>query len=250
MSGREICIRGLQGLPEIQPGDNLCERILNALGTGPIQPGAIFVIAQKIVSKAEGRIVRLETIVPSAQARQWAEKCNKDPRIVEVVFRESKRIVRMDRGVLIVETHHGFVCANGGVDVSNAPAGSVVLLPEDPDLSATQICRDLERALHYPLAVIISDTFGRPWRQGLANVALGVAGLSPLKDYRGQRDFYGRPLQSTVLAVADELASAAELVMGKTLGIPVAVIEGFPLERVVPGSGRDLIRPPEEDLFR
>ena len=249
MSGREIRIRGLEGMPEIHPGDNLCERILNALGTDPIRPGAIFVVAQKIVSKAEGRIVRLETIAPSARAQQWAEKYNKDPRIVEVVFRESKRIVRMDRGVLIVETHHGFICANGGVDVSNAPKGSVVLLPEDPDRSAMQLCRELEMALHSPLAVIISDTFGRPWRQGLANVALGVAGLSPLKDYRGQTDFYGRALQATVLAVADELASAAELVMGKTLGIPVAAIEGFPLERV-PGSGRDLIRPPEEDLFR
>src|SRR6058998_1649436 len=210
MSGREIRIRGLEGMPEIHPGDNLCERILNALGTDPIRPGAIFVVAQKIVSKAEGRIVRLETIAPSARAQQWAEKYNKDPRMVEVVFREARRIVRMDRGVLIVETHHGFVCANAGVDASNAPEGTLVLLPEDPDLSAAKLRAELQRALDAQIAVIISDTFGRPWRQGLTNVALGVSGLSPVIDYRGQVDFCGRSLQSTVLAVADELASAAE----------------------------------------
>jgi coenzyme F420-0:L-glutamate ligase/coenzyme F420-1:gamma-L-glutamate ligase len=167
-----------------------------------------------------------------------------------VVLREAKRIVRMDRGVLIVETRHGFVCANGGVDASNAPQGTVVLLPLDPDASAARLRSDLDKSLERPVAVIISDTFGRPWRQGLTNVALGVAGLSPFIDYRGQVDYYGRTLQATLLAVADELAAAAELVMGKTAGIPVAVIEGFRYPTDDDGSGRQLIRPPEDDLFR
>jgi len=214
-----------------------------------VEPGTLFVVAQKVVSKAEGRIVRLDSVAPSTAALQWAEKYNKDPRMVEVVFREARRIVRMDRGVLIVETHHGFVCANGGVDASNAPEGTLVLLPEDPDLSAAKLRAELQGALDAQIAVIISDTFGRPWRQGLTNVALGVSGLSPVIDYRGQVDFCGRSLQSTVLAVADELASAAELAMGKTLGIPVALVEGFPYPPA-PGSARELIRPPEEDLFR
>jgi coenzyme F420-0:L-glutamate ligase/coenzyme F420-1:gamma-L-glutamate ligase len=169
--------------------------------------------------------------------------------MVEAVLRETKRVVRMDRGLLISETHHGFVCANAGVDASNAPMGTVVLLPEDPDRSARELRSDLEEALKVNLAVIISDTFGRPWRQGLTNVALGVAGLSPLTDYRGRVDFYGRTLRATVLAVADELAAAAELVMGKTLGIPVVVIEGFQYQPGA-GSGRELIRSHEDDLFR
>jgi coenzyme F420-0:L-glutamate ligase / coenzyme F420-1:gamma-L-glutamate ligase len=245
----DIRIRGLEGIPEIQPGDNLRDRILAALHQTPIAPETIFIVAQKVVSKAEGRLVLLDTVAPSQEAERWAALYQKDPRQVEVVLREARRIVRMDRGVLIVETHHGFVCANGGVDASNAPRGSVVLLPKDPDLSAARLCEELCAALKTRVAVIISDTFGRPWRQGLTNVALGVAGFSPLIDYRGQVDFYGRPLQGTILAVADELAAAAELVMGKTLGIPVALIEGFHYQPA-PGSGGELIRPSEEDLFR
>jgi coenzyme F420-0:L-glutamate ligase/coenzyme F420-1:gamma-L-glutamate ligase len=250
----QISIRGIAGIPEIVPGDNLSERIVAALRNGSeaaplLEPGTIFVIAQKVVSKAEGRLLRLDSVVPSPEAERWAERFQRDPRMVEAVLREARRVVRMDRGVLIVETHHGFVCANGGVDASNAPAGTVVLLPEDPDASADRLRRELEDALDCAVAVIISDTFGRPWRQGLANVALGVAGLSPFIDYRGKVDSYGRSLHATVLAVADELASAAELVMGKTLGIPVALIEGFGYEPAS-GSGKDLIRPPDEDLFR
>lgn len=169
--------------------------------------------------------------------------------MVEVVLQQARRIVRMDRGIIIAETHHGYVCANAGVDASNAPHGMVVLLPPDPDRSAAGLRQAFEAALGRNLAVIVSDTFGRPWRTGLTNVALGVAGLSPVIDYRGQVDSYGRSLHATVLAVADELAGAAELIMGKTTGIPAVVIEGFSYSPAT-GSGRELIRPTEEDLFR
>ena len=262
-----IRIWGLEGIPEVKPGDNLCAIILAALHSRsgapstetvdrtpfvpdvPVRPGSILVVAQKVVSKAEGRLVNLESVQPSPQAQEWARLHDKDPRLIEVVLRETRRIVRMERGILISETHHGFVCANAGVDASNAPEGTVILLPEDPDRSACSLRACLEDALGLELGVIISDTFGRPWREGLTNVALGVAGLAPLADYRGQVDPYGRTLRATVLAVGDELASAAELVMGKTLGIPVAIIEGFQYPPG-PGSGRQLIRPREVDLFR
>src|SRR5262245_50499069 len=250
MPASELRIRGVEGIPEISPGDDLSAAIAAALKAGHLphrapsgaEPPPILVVAQKVVSKAEGRLVRLADVAPSPEAERWAERHGKDARMVEVVLGEARRVVRMDRGVLIVETRHGFVCANGGVDASNAPAGTVVLLPEDPDASADRLRRELEAALNCAVAVIISDTFGRPWRQGLTNVALGVAGLSPFIDYRGKVDSYGRSLHATVLAVADELAAAAELVMGKTLGIPVALIEGFGYEPAF-GSGKDLIRP-------
>lgn len=212
-------------------------------------PGLILVVAQKVVSKAEGRIMKLDSVTPSTQAEQWAEELNKDPRMVEVILRETRRVVRMDRGILIAETHQGYVCANAGVDASNAPAGSVVLLPEDPDRSAAGLRMRLEKSWGLPLSVIISDTFGRPWRRGLTNVALGISGVSAVIDYRGQRDQHGRTLQATVLAVADELAAAAELVMGKNLGIPAATVQGY-RPGAEPGTGRDLLRPAEEDLFR
>ncbi|HYK87325.1 MAG TPA: coenzyme F420-0:L-glutamate ligase [Acidobacteriota bacterium] len=267
LTPHSIRIRGLQGIPEIRPGDNLGRIIQTALAdclaredgavlpksaseSGPaVPPGSILVVAQKIISKAEGRIVQLDSVKPSAQAIDWASQYHKDERMVEVILRESRRIVRMDRGILIAETHHGFICANAGVDASNAPMGTVVLLPEDPDRSARQLRADLEKALGISLGIIISDTFGRPWRQGLTNVALGVAGLSPFVDYRGKPDYFGRTLQATLLAVADELSGAAELVMGKTLGIPVALVEGFQYSSSE-GRGLDLIRPPDEDLFR
>jgi coenzyme F420-0:L-glutamate ligase / coenzyme F420-1:gamma-L-glutamate ligase len=258
LARQSIRIWGLRGIPEINPGDNLSRHIAKAFqDAGGVENteaqetgrGVILIVAQKVVSKAEGCLVRLAEVTPSTRAKVWAKQHRKDARIIEIVLREAKRVVRMDRGVVIVETRHGFVCANGGVDVSNAPTGSVVTLPRDPDQSARRLRQDLEKVLGLPIAVIISDTFGRPWRQGLTNVALGVSGLSPLIDYRGQLDSYGRELRATVLAVADELAAAGELVMGKTLGIPVAVIEGFSY-RPAEGSGRDLIRPGEEDLFR
>ncbi len=247
----EIRILPLPSLPEVSPGDDLGALIVPALKSSGLQPesGDIFVVTQKIVSKAEGRLVRLDTVEPSARAREWAETYGKDARVIEVILRQAKRVVRMERGVLIVETQHGFVCANAGVDASNVPDGVVTLLPEDPDGSARRLREQLEKTFGVHLAVIISDTFGRPWREGVANVALGVAGLEPLLDYRGQPDTHGHTLQMTVVAVADELAGAAELVMGKTKRIPVAIIRGFKYSPAA-GSGQELLRRPEEDLFR
>ncbi len=249
MSG--IRIQPLPSLPEVAPGDDLGALIIAALAAAALKPQAsdIFVVTQKIVSKAEGWLVRLETVEPSARAKQWAERYGKDARVIEVILQQAKRIVRMEHAVLIVETRHGFVCANAGVDASNVPEGVVTLLPEDPDQSAQRLREQLEKAFGVQLAVIISDTFGRPWREGVANVALGVAGLEPLVDYRGQPDTHGRTMQMTVVAVADELAAAAELVMGKTSRVPVAVIRGYNY-KLAAGSGRDLLRRPENDLFR
>jgi len=247
MAESDLRIRGLRGIPEIHPRDDLCAKIVHVLDRA--EPGAVFVVAQKVVSKSEGRIVSLQTVQPSAAASSWAAEHGRDPRVVEIVLRESRRILRMERGLIIAETRHGYVCANAGVDLSNAPPGSVVLLPEDPDESARRLRDALADRLGIPLAVIISDTFGRPWRMGLTNVALGVAGLDPLVDYRGQPDGCGRRLQATVLAVADELAAAAELVMGKNLAIPVAVIEGYEGPRGSRGAA-SLIRPAGEDIFR
>ncbi|HWP43912.1 MAG TPA: coenzyme F420-0:L-glutamate ligase [Blastocatellia bacterium] len=247
----EIRVIGVPGLPEIVAGDDLALLIARAARKSNIEilRGDVLVIAQKIVSKAEGRTVRLDAIEPSGTARRWAEKYGKDARAVEVVLRESRRIVRMERGVLISETRHGFVCANAGVDSSNTPEGTVVLLPEDPDSSARRIQAGLEKEFEAGLAVIIADTFGRPWREGLVNVAIGVAGIAPLIDYRGEKDTHGRKMRVTVIALADELASAAELVMRKTEGIPVAIIRGLDY-RERPASAAELIRHPDLDLFR
>jgi coenzyme F420-0:L-glutamate ligase/coenzyme F420-1:gamma-L-glutamate ligase len=246
-----VLVAGVPGLPEIQPGDDLGALIVAAVNDARLRvaEGDIFVVTQKIVSKAEGQIVQLDSVEPSPRAQQWAAEHHKDPRAVEVVLRQAKRIVRMERGVLIAETRHGFICANAGVDASNNPPGAVTLLPEDPDGSARRIQQQLQEAFRVPLAVVISDTFGRPWREGVTNVALGVAGLAPLLDYRGQPDTHGRIMHVTVVAVADELAAAAELVMRKTIRVPVAVIRGL-ADQCGKGSGRDLLRPPERDLFR
>ena len=260
MHSHEIRVRALEGIPEILQGMDLAKIVLTSLenaglhspkssASAAVADPIILVVAQKIVSKSEGRLARLDSVTPSPQAEAWAAEYQKDARMVEVVLQQPRRIVRMERGIMIVETHHGFVCANAGVDASNVPAGTVALLPQDPDASAARLRQAAEGALRRQVGVIISDTFGRPWRVGLMNVALGVSGLSPFIDYRGQRDSYGRTLQATVLAVADELAAAAGLVMGKTAGIPAVLIEGF---HYVPsaGCGRDLIRSPEDDLFR
>jgi coenzyme F420-0:L-glutamate ligase/coenzyme F420-1:gamma-L-glutamate ligase len=246
-----IRLLGVTGLGEIGPGDDLGELIVERVAPLDCRIGAgdIFVVAQKVVSKAEGRIVRLDSVEPSAHARNWAETYQKDPRVIELILNESRRIVRMDRGVLIAETQHGFVCANAGVDSSNCPTGFVTLLPKNPDDSAERLRAQLEKALSVPLGVIISDSFGRPWREGQINCSLGVAGLAPLVDYRGERDAFGRVLQATVIAVADELSAAAELVMGKTRRVPVVVIQGY-VGAGTCGSGRDLIRAPDTDLFR
>lgn len=241
----------LPGLPEIKPGDDIALAIAQAVRAGDMRivGDDIFVIAQKIISKAEGRIVELDQVAPSERARHWADEWSKDARVVELVLRESKRIVRMERGVIISETQHGFVCANAGIDVSNADAGTAILLPENPDASAHALQARLSEAFSCHVGVIVSDTFGRAWREGLVNVALGVAGLSPLIDYRGQFDARGRALQATVIAIADELASAAELVMGKADRLPVALIRGANIA-ARSGNGADLIRPAEKDLFR
>ena len=241
----------LAGLPELKPGDDIAGAIIQAAREQDIRIVAedIFVVAQKIVSKTEGRIVRLDSITPSERARAWAERWSKDARVVELVLREAKRIVRMERGVIIAETGHGFVCANAGVDVSNTEPGTAILLPQDPDQSAHALHSRLREAYACHVGVIISDTFGRAWREGLVNVALGAAGLSPLIDYRGMPDVHGRPLQATVIAIADELAAAAGLVMGKAERIPIAIIRGVRIA-ARSGTGADLIRAAEKDLFR
>ena len=251
MSAPKIQVIGVTGLPEIREGDDIAGLIARLLRRAEpkILDRDIFVIAQKIVSKAEGRSVNLKDIQPSSRAEQWAAAYEKDARVVEVVLRESKRIVRMERGLLIAETEHGFVCANAGVDASNVAEGTVTLLPKDPDESARQIRSSLEHSFAVRVAVIVSDTFGRPWREGLVNVALGVSGIAPLIDYRGQNDSHGRPMKVTVMAIADELASAAELVMKKSAGIPLAIIRGFDYQQSE-ASGRELIRLAELDLFR
>ena len=251
MTAPSIEIQALRGLPEIHRNDNLAKLIFEAAGKQQFaaRERDVFVIAQKVVSKAEGRVVRLDSIVPSARATEWAAAWKKDARHVEVVLRESKRVVRMERGLIIAETRHGFVCANAGVDASNAPEGCVILLPEDADRSARELQEVLAKFFCVPVGVIISDTFGRPWRRGLTNVALGVAGIAPLLDYRGTGDRSGKTLHATVLAIADEIAAAAELVMGKSEGMPVAIVRGAPHGNAGDGA-IDLVRDAESDLFR
>ena len=246
-----IKILPLENLPEISEGDDLARLVARAARAGAMEVAErdVFVVAQKVVSKAEGRVVRLDSIEPSGLATQWARAHDKDARMVEVVLRESRRVVRMERGVMICETRHGFICANAGVDASNTAEGTVVLLPTDPDESARRMRDALVREFGVEVAVIISDTFGRPWREGIANVAIGLAGIAPLEDYRGQTDSHGRELRVTVIAIADELAAAAELVMKKSSGIPVAVIRGFDYE-AREARIDELIRPPDRDLFR
>ena len=248
----EIRLIAVRGLPEIRPGDDLGSMILRALSDHGVEldEGDVVVVAQKAVSKAEGHLVALSTIEPSVLACSFAQEYGKDARQVEVVLREARRIVRMERGVLIVETRHGFVCANAGVDASNVEGDDVVcLLPPDPDASAERLRRTLAEGSGRRVAAIISDTFGRPWREGQTNVAIGVAGMAPLLSYIGQRDPYGYELRVTSLCVADELAGAAELVMGKTDRVPVAIVRGFPFEDSAAGA-RGLVRPAERDLFR
>lgn len=247
-----ICIIPIRGIGDVQPGDDLADVLGDALKRNEIalEDGDVLVVTQKVVSKAEGRLVNLETIEPSHMARMAALQGRKDAAYYEVVLRESRRIVRMDRGVLITETHHGFVCANAGVDESNvANERFVTLLPVDPDASAMRLRLALRERCHADVAVIISDTFGRPWREGQVNVAIGAAGLAPLADYVGQQDPYGYVMHASVIAVADELASAAELVMGKVDRIPAAVVRGYSVAPSDDGA-RVLIRAPERDLFR
>jgi len=231
----------VRGMPEAVPGAPLGRWIADAVA---IEQGDTLVVAQKIVSKAEGRIVKLADVTPSEFARQIAE--GRDARLVEIVLRETRRIVRMDRGVIIAETAHGFVCANAGVDLSNVDGGaSATLLPLDPDASAARIAGEIGVAV----GVIISDTFGRPWREGLVDVAIGMHGFAATTDCRGQADSYGYPLQATILADADQLAAAAGLIFRKTARVPVCLIRGFSVTSG-PGKARDLVRPRDKDLFR
>ena len=242
---------GVEGLPEVRPGHDLARLVVDAAArqATPIQSADILVVGQKIVSKAEGRIVRLPEVTPSSIATSMADGLGRDPRLLEVILRESRRVVRMDKAVVITETHHGWICANAGVDQSNVDQDCVVLLPVDADRSARELREGVRRLAGVEVAVIITDTFGRPWREGLTNVAIGVSGLAALRSYLGELDPSGRPLTATILAVADELAGAAELVMGKLSRIPVAIVRGLPLDPGEEGS-KSLLRDPARDLFR
>jgi coenzyme F420-0:L-glutamate ligase/coenzyme F420-1:gamma-L-glutamate ligase len=248
-----LIIHPIDGIPRLEPGDDLHNALFTAIERNRLRPdeGDVLVVCQKVVSKAEGRIVDLNAVSPSPFARRISALSEqKDPRLVEVVLRETKRIVKMDRGHLIVETGPGWVCANAGIDNSNSGGSErVVLLPVDPDASARRLADAVREKYGRQIAVIITDTFGRPWREGLVDFALGVAGIAPLADLRGTTDMEGRELRHTILAQADALAAAAGLVMKKADGIPAALIRGFvypPAE----GSATELIRSPEKDLFR
>ncbi len=252
----ELRILPIQGIGEIPPGSDLGILLFRAIQAQEVklQRGDILVVTQKIVSKAEGRVVNLDEVQPSEFACAFARDFNKDAAHVEVVLRESKRIVRMDHGVLISETPHGFICANAGVDESNVNGARLLtLLPVDPDRSAREIRTRLQQltgeGAGFDIAVIISDTWGRPWREGQVNNAIGVAGMQALADYRGQYDPYGYEMHASMIAVADELAGAAELVMGKIDRIPVALIRGYHYQ---PGDvdGKSLLRNPATDMFR
>jgi coenzyme F420-0:L-glutamate ligase / coenzyme F420-1:gamma-L-glutamate ligase len=236
----------VRGLPEVREGDDLAALIAAA---AKLVDGDIVVVAHKVVSKAEGRVVRLAEVEASAQARDLA--ADEDPRRLEVILRESARVVRTRPPLVIAETRHGFVCASAGVDSSNAPeAGTLVLLPVDPDASAARLRARLWELTGAEIAVIVSDSFGRAWRQGTTDVAIGCAGVEPLLDLHGERDATGYELHATVIAVADELAGAAELVRGKLNRVPAAVVRGFGFEPSAEGTARELVIPPDRDLFR
>jgi coenzyme F420-0:L-glutamate ligase/coenzyme F420-1:gamma-L-glutamate ligase len=249
-AAQELRLRALCGLPAIAPGDDLAALLAQAAReAGIVLSEGVLVVCQKVVSKAEGRLVTLSSVTPSATARRLAAEDGKDPRHLEVVLRETARIVRRGPGVLICETRHGFVCANAGVDLSNAPGeGVAVLLPEDPDASARHLRAALTLAGRPAPAVIVSDTFGRPFREGLVDVALGCAGLAPIDDLRGSKDLAGRTLQVTAMATADQLAAAAGLLMLKDAGVPAVWIDG--LAPRGDGDARALLRKAEQDLFR
>lgn len=242
-----ISLLPVEGLPEVRPGDDLAALVAERFR---FQAGDVLVVAQKIVSKSEGRIRRLAEVTPGEQAEKLAPGLEHDARFVQAVLDESVRVVRSER-VLIVETRQGFVCANAGIDHSNVTGDEeeVLLLPVDCDRSAAGLRAGLVARGIAGVGVIVADTFGRAWRTGIVNVALGVAGLAPLIDYRGRPDDHGRILQATVIAVADELASAAELVMGKVGRVPAVVVRGWSADAPL-GTGHDLLRPPEQDLFR
>jgi coenzyme F420-0:L-glutamate ligase/coenzyme F420-1:gamma-L-glutamate ligase len=254
---RNARLGGLRIIPipfadEICPGDSLIDKLLPALNRArtSLRAGDILIIKHKIISKAEGQLVDLAPIHPSASSRAWARRYKLDAQVIEVALAQSRRIVRRKNGILITETHHGFVCANSGVDVSNVNGGRhALLLPKDPDRSAAHLHRQIKKRLRLAIPVIITDSFGRPWRDGLTEVAIGVAGMKALRDYRGSRDSHGYQLRASIEAVADELACAAGLVCGKLARTPACIIRGFAYE-LGKGAARDLIRPAKQDLFR
>lgn len=233
----------------VRPHDELDVIVLEAAGQ-EIKDGDVLVVAHKIVSKAEGRIVSLADVEPSAKAMKMAKEHGKDPRIMELILKESVQILRAKNGIIVSETRQGLVCANAGVDQSNVEGDSAVLLPVDPDRSASRLRDAVKKKAGKEIAVVITDTFGRPFREGQANVAIGVAGISPIKSYIGSRDMYGRKLRVSEIAVADEIASAAELVMGKAQGVPIAIIRGYKFEKAAKSSAKSLQRSRERDLFR
>jgi coenzyme F420-0:L-glutamate ligase / coenzyme F420-1:gamma-L-glutamate ligase len=251
MSAGEVRIRPILGIPEIAPGDPLGTLIAERAGT--LADGDVVVISQKVVSKAEGRLRRLSSVIPGAEARKYAAVLGKEPAMVELILEESVEMLRAERGVLIVETRHGLVCANAGIDSSNVgDPESVLLLPEDPDASARRLRAEIGGSAGARIAVVIADSFGRAWRIGQAEVAIGCAGLMPLDDWRGRHDANGRELKATEIAIADEAASAADLVRDKAAAVPAVVVGG--LDRWVTeedGPGAAAVRRPrEDDLFR
>jgi coenzyme F420-0:L-glutamate ligase/coenzyme F420-1:gamma-L-glutamate ligase len=238
---------------DIQPRDDLCSMIIGSLEANGIalENGDILVVAQKAVSKAEGRIVDLAKIKPSRKAARLGKKLQKDPRIVQLIVNEAKEIVMVKNGIIITETKHGFICANSGVDQSNlAKVDAAILLPVNPDASARKLLDCVKKKRNKDIAVVITDTFGRPFREGQTNVAVGVAGIKPIKNYVGKEDMFGKKLRVTEIAVADEIASAAELVMGKSEGVPVALVRGYLYDKYEKASSKQLVRAKKTDLFR
>jgi coenzyme F420-0:L-glutamate ligase/coenzyme F420-1:gamma-L-glutamate ligase len=247
----EVRVIGLNGIPMVQADDDLAGQIIEAaLAQGtPIEDGDLVVVTQRVVSKAEGRVLPLDTFEPSPFAAEYAERFDKDPRVVEAVLRESTRVIRQVGGVLITETRHGFKCANAGVDASNVGGEDLIsLLPVDPDASCRGLRAAIRERLGVEVGVVMTDTFGRPWRHGQTNVAIGVAGLLPMRSYVGQEDLDGMELRVTEICVADEVAGAAELVMGKVDAVPVALIRGYDYDRGE-GSSAEIVRESELDLF-
>jgi len=251
MTTNELRVVPLRGIPIVQQGDDLAAQIVEAAqaqGT-PIEDGDVLAVTQRVVSRAEGRIYRLEEFEPSPYARDYAERYDKDPHVVEAVLRESTRIIRQVGGVFITETRHGYKCANAGVDASNVGGeGFVSLLPVDPDASCARIRAGIRERTGADVAVIMTDTFGRPWRHGQTNVAIGIAGMLPFQNYVGTTDMDGRELRVTTICVADEIAGMSELVMGKADGVPVALIRGYDYPKGN-GSSHEIVREMELDLF-
>jgi coenzyme F420-0:L-glutamate ligase/coenzyme F420-1:gamma-L-glutamate ligase len=250
---KEVRLIPISFADDIKPGDALAEKLLQSMQQDDLAfaPGDILVVKHKIVSKSEGRIVDLETIKPSADSVAWAKKYNLDARVVELSLRESVAVIRRKNGVLITETKHGFICANSGVDVSNVDGGRhALLLPLDPDRSAREIHRHLKKLTKLAIPVLITDTFGRPWREGLVDFCIGVAGMKPLRDDRGRRDSHGYILHASLEAIADELACAAALVCGKLNRTPACIIRGFSYQSARHSRARDLLRPAASNLFR